>query len=123
RFKEDLPPMTRCVASTPYADQKPGTFGLRKAVTVIQQANYVENFVQSLFDCLEGVAGSTLVIGGDGRYFNREVVQIVIRMASANGVGTIIAGRGGILSTPAASHLIRSRKALGGIILSASHNP
>jgi phosphoglucomutase len=115
--------MTRTVETTPYPDQKPGTSGLRKKVPVFQQQNYVENFVQALFDCIDGLQGSTLVLGGDGRYFNREVIQTVIRMAAANGVGGIIVGRGGILSTPAASNLIRSRKTLGGIILSASHNP
>jgi len=115
--------MTRTVQTTPYTDQKPGTSGLRKKVPVFQQENYVENFVQSLFDSLDGFSGGTLVLGGDGRYFNREVIQTVIRMAAANGVGEVIVGQGGILSTPAASHLIRSRRAFGGIILSASHNP
>ncbi len=115
--------MTRTVETTPYHDQKPGTSGLRKKVPVFQQKNYAENFIQSIFDALEGFSGKDLVIGGDGRYFNREVIQIAIRMAAANGFGRVIVGRGGILSTPAASHLIRKRKAFGGIILSASHNP
>ncbi len=115
--------MIRTVQTTPYLDQKPGTSGLRKKVPVFQQKNYAENFIQSVFDSLEGFAGKTLVIGGDGRYFNREVIQIAIRMAAANGFGRVIVGQGGILSTPAASHLIRKRKAFGGIILSASHNP
>jgi phosphoglucomutase len=115
--------MTRTVATTPFADQKPGTSGLRKKVPVFQQENYAENFVQSLFDSLDGFAGSTLVLGGDGRYFNREVIQTVIRMAAANGFGEVVVGLGGILSTPAASHVIRKRQAFGGIILSASHNP
>ncbi len=115
--------MTRTVETTPYDDQKPGTSGLRKKVPVFQQKNYAENFIQSIFDALEGFAGKELVIGGDGRYFNREVIQIAIRMAAANGFGRVVVGKGGILSTPAASHLIRKRKAFGGIILSASHNP
>ncbi|MFZ1680724.1 MAG: alpha-D-glucose phosphate-specific phosphoglucomutase, partial [Rhizobiaceae bacterium] len=115
--------MTRIVATTPYPDQKPGTSGLRKKVPHFRQPNYVENFVQSIFDSLNGYAGKTLVVGGDGRYFNAEVAQIVIRMAAANGFGRVIVGRGGLLSTPAASHLIRRNGAFGGIILSASHNP
>ena len=115
--------MSRTVATTPYDDQKPGTSGLRKKVPVFQQENYAENFIQSIFDALDGFAGKDLVIGGDGRYFNREVIQTAIRMAAANGFGRVIVGKGGILSTPAASHLIRKRKAFGGIILSASHNP
>ena len=90
---------------------------------VFQQKNYAENFIQSVFDSLDGFQGKTLVIGGDGRYFNREVIQIAIRMAAANGFGRVIVGQGGILSTPAASHVIRKYKAFGGIILSASHNP
>jgi phosphoglucomutase len=109
--------------STPYDDQKPGTSGLRKKVPHFQQPNYVQNFVQSIFDSLEGFEGKTLVVGGDGRYFNREVIQIVLRMAAANGFGRVLVGRGGILSTPAASHVIRKNRAFGGIILSASHNP
>ncbi len=115
--------MIKTVPTTPFSDQKPGTSGLRKKVPVFQQTHYLENFVQSLFDSLEGFAGKTLVVGGDGRYFNREAIQIVIKMAAANGFGQVIAGRGGILSTPAASNLIRQTGAFGGIILSASHNP
>ncbi|MCP8940810.1 alpha-D-glucose phosphate-specific phosphoglucomutase [Alsobacter sp. SYSU M60028] len=111
------------LATTPFPDQRPGTSGLRKTVPVFQTACYVENFVQSILDCIEGREGATLVLGGDGRYFNREVVQIVLRMAAANGVGRVVVGRDGLLSTPAASNLIRTRKAIGGIILSASHNP
>jgi phosphoglucomutase len=111
------------VATTPFPDQKPGTSGLRKKVPVFQQPGYVENFVQSIFDSLEDFAGATLVLGGDGRYYNREVVQIVLKMAAANGFGRVLVGRGGLLSTPAASCVIRGRKAFGGIILSASHNP
>ncbi|SDC65646.1 phosphoglucomutase [Sphingomonas sp. YR710] len=111
------------IATTPYADQKPGTSGLRKKVPVFQQPNYAANFIQSIFDSLDGFAGTTLVIGGDGRFFNREVIQIAIRMGIANGFGRIIVGRGGILSTPAASCVIRAYGAFGGIVLSASHNP
>ena len=113
----------RTVATTPYADQKPGTSGLRKRVTHFQQPNYVENFIQSLFDSLPGKEGQTLVIGGDGRYYNDTVIQIAIRMAAANGFGKVMVGQGGILSTPGASHIIRHYKAFGGIVLSASHNP
>ena len=113
----------RTVPTTPFTDQKPGTSGLRKKVPHFQQPHYVENFVQSIFDALDGFAGQELVIGGDGRYFNRETIQTAMKMAAANGFGRVIVGRGGILSTPAASNLIRVRRAFGGIILSASHNP
>jgi len=111
------------VQTSPFTDQKPGTSGLRKKVRVFAQPHYAENFVQSVFDSLEGFAGQTLVVGGDGRYYNREVIQTVIRMAAANGFGRVLVGRGGILSTPAASHIIRKYGAYGGLILSASHNP
>ena len=110
-------------ASTPYAGQKPGTSGLRKKVRTFQQANYAENFIQAVFDAVERPAGSTLVIGGDGRFHNRAVIQQAIRIAAANGYGQVLVGRGGILSTPAASHIIRLNDASGGLILSASHNP
>lgn len=113
----------RTIATTPYDDQKPGTSGLRKRVTHFQQPNYVENFIQSLFDSLPGKENTTLVIGGDGRYFNDTVIQIAIRMAAANGFGRVLVGQGGILSTPGASHIIRHYGAFGGLILSASHNP
>ena len=115
--------MIRTVSTAPYPDQKPGTSGLRKKVPVFQQPNYPENFIQSVFDVLEGFAGRTLVVGGDGRYLNREVIDKAIRIAAANGFGKVIVGQGGILSTPAASNLIRKNKAFGGLILSASHNP
>ncbi|MCO5159951.1 MAG: alpha-D-glucose phosphate-specific phosphoglucomutase [Mesorhizobium sp.] len=115
--------MIRTLATKPYDDQKPGTSGLRKKVPVFQQKNYVENFIQSVFDSLEGFEGKTLVIGGDGRYFNREVIQIALRMAAANGFGKVMVGQGGILSTPAASNIIRRYEAFGGLVLSASHNP
>ncbi len=115
--------MIRTCPTQPYTDQKPGTSGLRKKVTVFQQPNYAENFVQSVFDVIDGKQGATLVIGGDGRFLNREVIQKAIRIAAANGFGRAVIGRGGILSTPAASNMIRIRKALGGLVLSASHNP
>jgi phosphoglucomutase len=111
------------VETTPFGDQKPGTSGLRKKVPVFAQKNYAENFIQSIFDSLEGFAGKTLVIGGDGRYYNREVIQKAIKMAAAAGFGKVMVGKGGILSTPAASNVIRKYAAFGGIVLSASHNP
>ena len=111
------------VQTKPYTDQKPGTSGLRKKVRVFQQPHYAENFVQSVFDSLNDFLGETLVVGGDGRYLNREVIQIVLKMAAANGFGRVLVGAGGILSTPAASHLIRASGAFGGLVLSASHNP
>jgi len=113
----------KVVPTTAFSDQKPGTSGLRKKVTVFQTPNYLENFVQSIFDSLEGFAGQTLVVGGDGRYYNRHAIQVILKMAAANGFGKILVGRGGILSTPAASCVIRKNQAFGGIILSASHNP
>ena len=113
----------KVVSTSPFSDQKPGTSGLRKKVTVFQTPNYLENFVQSIFDSLEGFAGQTLVVGGDGRYYNRHAIQVILKMAAANGFGKILVGRGGILSTPAASCIIRKYNAFGGIILSASHNP
>jgi phosphoglucomutase len=107
----------------PFNDQRPGTSGLRKKVSVFQQENYLENFVQSIFDSLESYQGQTLVVGGDGRYYNRHAVQVILRMAVANGFGRVIVGQGGLLSTPAVSCIIRKHKAFGGIVLSASHNP
>ncbi len=115
--------MIRTVETNPFSDQKPGTSGLRKKVRTFTQPHYLENFVQAIFDSLDGFAGQTLVVGGDGRYWNRDAIQTVLRMAAAAGFGRAIVGRGGILSTPAASHLIRLNRAYGGIILSASHNP
>ncbi len=111
------------VSTTPFNDQKPGTSGLRKKVKIFQQPHYAENFIQSVFDSLDGFAGETLVVGGDGRYLNREVIQIAMKMAAANGFGRVLVGQGGILSTPAASNLIRKAGAFGGLVLSASHNP
>lgn len=115
--------MIRTITTAPFSDQRPGTSGLRKKTSVFQQPNYLENFVQSVFDCVEGRQGATLVVGGDGRYFNREAIQIALKIAAANGFARIVVGRGGFLSTPAASNVIRQRKAIGGLVLSASHNP
>lgn len=111
------------ITTHPYDDQNPGTSGLRKKVKTFQQPGYLENFVQSIFDSLDGFSGKTLVLGGDGRYFNRAAIQIIIKIAAANGFGQLIIGQGGLLSTPAASHVIRKHQAFGGLILSASHNP
>jgi phosphoglucomutase len=116
-------PMVITTPTTPFSDQKPGTSGLRKKVKVFQLPNYAQNFIQSVFDVVEDKAGATLVIGGDGRFHNNDVIQTAIRMASANGFGKVLVGRGGILSTPAASHIIRKYGAIGGLVLSASHNP
>jgi phosphoglucomutase len=113
----------RTIETTPFKDQKPGTSGLRKRTTAFMVSHYVENFVQSIFDSLEGFKGKTLVVGGDGRYFNDVAIQRIIRIAAANGFGGVLVGQGGLLSTPGASHVIRHYKAFGGLILSASHNP
>ena len=111
------------VVTKPFSDQKPGTSGLRKKVPTFKQPHYLENFIQSIFDSLENFSGQTFVLGGDGRYYNRQAIQIILKMAAANGVGRMLVGQGGILSTPAASCIIRKNQAFGGIILSASHNP
>ncbi len=111
------------VPTAPIAGQKPGTSGLRKKTRVFMQAHFLENYVQSIFDGIGGVEGKTLVLGGDGRYFNDRAAQVILRMAAANGAARIIVGRGALLSTPAASNLIRQRGTDGGLILSASHNP
>ena len=111
------------ITTTPFADQKPGTSGLRKKTSVFTQPRYLENFVQSLFDTLPELAGKTLVVGGDGRYFNRTAIQTILKMAAAAGVARVLVGRGGLFSTPAASVMIRKHQAYGGIVLSASHNP
>ncbi|MFQ3617400.1 MAG: alpha-D-glucose phosphate-specific phosphoglucomutase [Cyanobacteriota bacterium] len=111
------------VSTQPFADQKPGTSGLRKSVPIFQQPHYLANFIQSIFDSLDGYQGKTLVLGGDGRYYNREAIQIILKMAAANGWGRVKVGQHGILSTPATSCVIRKYHAFGGIILSASHNP
>ena len=115
--------LPQIVPTRPFAGQRPGTSGLRKKVAVFQQPHYLENFVQSIFDALDGYAGATLVVGGDGRFYNDTAIQTIVRMAAANGFGRILVGRRGILSTPAASCVIRKRAAFGGIVLSASHNP
>jgi phosphoglucomutase len=116
------------VQTTPFEGQRPGTSGLRKRTRVFRQPNYLENFVQSVFDAVRQDAGgdfrgSTLVVGGDGRFHNREAAQVILRMAAANGFRSVLVGRGGLLSTPAVSAVIRRRGALGGLVLSASHNP
>jgi len=111
------------VTTSPIAEQKPGTSGLRKRVAVFQQPHYLENFVQAVLDSLEGYQGRTLVVGGDGRFYNRAAIQTILKMAIANGFGRILVGQGGLLSTPAASCVIRKHQAHGGFILSASHNP
>lgn len=113
----------RVVSTVPFTDQKPGTSGLRKKVPVFQKPHYLENFVQSIFDSIQAPAGATLTVGGDGRYYNREAIQIILKMAAANGFGRVLVGQGGILSTPAASCVIRKYQTFGGIVLSASHNP
>ena len=111
------------ITTQPFADQRPGTSGLRKKVRVFQTPHYLENFVQSIFDIQTDLQGGTLVLGGDGRYYNRQAIQTILRMAAANGVARVIVGQGGLLSTPAASCIIRKYRTSGGIILSASHNP
>jgi len=111
------------VATKPFAGQRPGTSGLRKKVTEFQKPGYLENFVEAIFLTLGDCSGRTLVLGGDGRFFNREAIQTILRMAAAHGVARVLVGRGGILSTPAVSCVIRKYDAWGGIVLSASHNP
>ncbi|GAB7563347.1 alpha-D-glucose phosphate-specific phosphoglucomutase [Methylobacillus methanolivorans] len=111
------------ITTQAFHDQKPGTSGLRKRVTVFQQPHYLENFVQSIFDAVKMPVGAALVVGGDGRFYNVEAIQIILKMAAANGVGRVLVGKDGILSTPAASCVIRKYQTFGGIILSASHNP
>lgn len=114
----------KTVQTTPYEGQKPGTSGLRKKVKVFQQTNYTENFVQCILDSNESaIVGATLVVGGDGRYFCKEAAELIVRICAANGVGRLLVGQNGILSTPGVSSLIRRNKALGGILLTASHNP
>lgn len=112
----------KTILTQAFNDQKPGTSGLRKKVKVFQQPHYLENFVQSFFDTLSVAANATLVIGGDGRYYNRHAIQTIIKMAAANGFSRVLVGQAGILSTPAASHVIRKYQAFGGMVLSASHN-
>ena len=111
------------VNCTAFQDQKPGTAGLRKKVAVIRQPHYLETYVQSVFNTLKLPVGSALVLGGDGRFFNPEAIQTIIQIAAANAIGKLVIGKDGLLSTPAASHLIRQQTAAGGFILTASHNP
>ena len=113
----------KTIASNRYLDQKPGTSGLRKRVSVFQQADYLETYIQSIFDCIPEFIGGKICLGGDGRYYNDVAINVIIGMAASNGVSEVILGRDGILSTPAASHLIRKMKLDGGFVLSASHNP
>ncbi len=113
----------KTVPTTIFDDQRPGTSGLRKKVTQFQTPNYLENFVQAIFDCVPELEGGTVTLGGDGRYFNKEAIQIILRMAAANGVKQVLVGRDGLLSTPASSAVIRKYKTQGGFVLSASHNP
>jgi phosphoglucomutase len=114
---------TNFVNTSPIEGQRPGTSGLRKKTKVFMQKHYLENFVQATFDAIGGIAGKTLVVGGDGRFFNDRATQTILKMAAANGADRVIVGQGALLSTPAASHLIRHNRADGGLILSASHNP
>lgn len=113
----------KTVSTTPISNQKTGTSGLRNKVTVFKSENYLENFVQSIFNSLESHHGRTIVLGGDGRYYNKEAIQKIIKIAAANGIGKVIVGQNGILSTPAVSCVIRKYRVFGGIVLSASHNP
>ena len=114
---------TLTIATRPYQDQRPGTSGLRKRVPVFRQPHYLENFLQAALDALAAPPGSTLVVGGDGRFHNREAIEVALRMAAANGIARTLVGADGLLSTPAASHLIRKHGAAGGLLFSASHNP
>ena len=111
------------VSKGPFAGQKPGTSGLRKKTRVFMEAGYLECFVQSVFNAIGGATGKSFVIGGDGRFFNKEAIQTILKLAAANGAAKVIVGQGGLLSTPAVSHLIRKRRTDGGLVLSASHNP
>lgn len=111
------------ITTSPFTDQKPGTSGLRKKVSIFQQSHYLENFVQSIFNIAIDVKGQSLILGGDGRFYNKHAIQIILKIAAANGIKHVLVGKDGILSTPAVSHLIRKYHAAGGIILSASHNP
>jgi phosphoglucomutase len=118
----------KTIVTTPFQDQRPGTSGLRKKTSHFLQPHYVENFAQSIFDAIrKGGANDfskeTLIVGGDGRFYNKAAIQIIMKIATANGFGRILVGRGGLLSTPAMSAVIRRRSAIGGILLTASHNP
>jgi phosphoglucomutase len=111
------------IETSPITGQKPGTSGLRKKTRVFMEAGYLENFVQSVFDAIDGAKNKIFVVGGDGRYYNKPAIQIILKMAAANGANKVIVGQNGVMSTPAVSHLIRLNKTNGGLILSASHNP
>jgi phosphoglucomutase len=111
------------IKTTPIDGQMPGTSGLRKKTRVFMEPRYLENFIQATFDAIGGGTGKTFIVGGDGRFFNKDAIRTIIKMAAGNGAAGVIVGQNGILSTPAASHLIRLNKADGGFILSASHNP
>ena len=115
--------MLKIVSTTPYQDQKMGTAGLRRKSKVVMQENYVENFVQSVFDAIGGVSGQTFILGGDGRYYNKIAIQKIMKMAAANGMKKVIVGQNGYISTPASSRVLLKNKADGGFVLSASHNP
>ena len=115
--------MIKVIATEPYSDQKMGTAGLRRKSKAVTQPNYVENFMQSIFNVIGDLKGKTFVVGGDGRYYNDIAIQKIIKMAAANGVSRLIVGQNGFMSTPAGSNIIRKNKADGGFILSASHNP
>ncbi|MEX0614658.1 MAG: alpha-D-glucose phosphate-specific phosphoglucomutase, partial [Methylophaga sp.] len=111
------------VASTAFTDQRPGTSGLRKKVRQVQTPHYLENFVQAMLEAVGDVRGQSIVVGGDGRFYNETAIQIIVKMAAAHEVGKLIIGQHGLLSTPAASCVIRKTQSFGGIVLSASHNP
>src|SRR5207302_5789888 len=113
----------REIITSPFPDQRAGTAGLRKRVAVFKQPHYLENYLQSIFDCVTELKGGLLVVGGDGRYHNRAAIQTAVTMAAANGVQRVVVGQGGLLTTPAASHLVRLHKAQAGFIFTASHNP
>ena len=117
-----LPVSHQVPLSSPFTDQKPGTSGLRKSSKQFEERNYLESFVEAIFRTLPGVKGGTLILGGDGRYGNRRAIDLILRMGAAHGLSKVITSVDGILSTPAASNLIRINGAIGGIILSASHN-
>ena len=115
--------MLKIVKTTAYSDMKMGTAGLRKKSKVVLQENYLENFVQSVFNAIGGVKGLTFILGGDGRYYNKIAIQKIMKMAAANGMKKMIVGQNGFISTPASSHVLLMNKADGGFVLSASHNP
>lgn len=115
--------MLKVVKTTPYTDQKMGTAGLRKKSKVVVQENYIENFIQSIFNAIGGVEGQTFILGGDGRYYNKVAIQKIMKMSAANGMKKMIVGQNGLISTPASSKVLLKNEADGGFVLSASHNP